>query len=127
MSTMSITSILNQWKTDPSIGPNISAWQIIPSRIPSYSEIPPEIDPRIKTLLADQGISSLYSHQLKTFQMAKSGKNITLVTGTSSGKTLAYSLPVIDKIYKSKISRALSSRQKLLHTISLHFYADSIA
>jgi DEAD/DEAH box helicase domain-containing protein len=104
---MSITSILNQWKTDPSIGPNISAWQIIPSRIPSYSEIPPEIDPRVKTLLADQGISSLYSHQLKTFQMAKSGKNITLVTGTSSGKTLAYSLPVIDKIYKSKNSRAL--------------------
>ncbi len=104
---MSLTSILNQWKIDPSIGPNISAWQIIPPRIPIYSDFPPDIDPKIKILLTDQGIHSLYSHQEKVWQMAKSGKNIILVTGTSSGKTLAYSLPVIDKIYKSKASRAL--------------------
>jgi len=99
--------MLNKWKTDPSIGPNISAWQIIPTRKPIYNDIPPDVDSRIVTLLADQGINSLYSHQLKVWQMAKSGKNITLVTGTSSGKTLAYSLPIIDKIYKSKNSRAL--------------------
>ena len=104
---MSISTLLTQWKTDPSIGPNLSAWQIIPPRIPSFSDFPSDLEPGIRKRLFDLGFQSLYSHQLKVWDDVKSGKNIILVTGTSSGKTLAYSLPVINRISKSNKSRAL--------------------
>jgi DEAD/DEAH box helicase domain-containing protein len=104
---MPLKSILNRWKTDPSIAPNISAWQVIPERIPDFCDFPAELDPHLTSVLREQGIHALYEHQQQAWQEVQIGRNIALVTGTSSGKTLAYTLPVLDRIYKNKLARAL--------------------
>ena len=104
---MSLKSLLLQWKTDPSFGPNFTAWQEIPARDPTYQNLPPGLDPRIRSVLKAQGIQALYTHQKMAWDSIQSGKNVALVTGTSSGKTLAYSLPILDKLIKEPKSRAL--------------------
>ena len=104
---MSLTSFLNQWKSDPSIAPNLSAWQVFPKREPEYAELPTNLDQRLKSHLISQGIQSLYLHQHQAWQEVQSGYNIAQVTGTASGKTLSYMLPILHNLLENGSRRAL--------------------
>ncbi|HTP02082.1 MAG TPA: DEAD/DEAH box helicase [Anaerolineales bacterium] len=57
--------------------------------------------------LVQRGIPRLYSHQLEAWQHARAGRNVVLATGTASGKTLAYNLPVISALVSEPSARAL--------------------
>ncbi len=52
-------------------------------------------------------IDSLYSHQLEAWTYIRNGVNIVLATGTASGKTLAYNLPIIASLLTNTDARAL--------------------
>ncbi len=49
-----------------------------------------------------KGIHKLYSHQRSAMDALNEGKNIVVVTPTSSGKTMCYNLPVLDAILKDE-------------------------
>lgn len=44
----------------------------------------------------------LYTHQLQAIAKAQTGKSYVVTTGTGSGKSLAFFIPVIDKILREK-------------------------
>lgn len=44
----------------------------------------------------------LYTHQLQAIAQAQSGQSYVVTTGTGSGKSLSFFIPVIDKILKEK-------------------------
>ena len=104
---MSISSVLGRWKTDSSIAPNITTWQEIPERDPQFEEFPIGIDSEIKDILGEIGISSLYSHQKAAWDFIETGQHIVISTGTASGKSLAYQLPILSRIRKNSLSRSL--------------------
>src|SRR5579871_1344504 len=41
------------------------------------------------------GLDKLYTHQAEAYDAALSGKDVVVVTGTNSGKTLCYNLPAL--------------------------------
>ena len=45
---------------------------------------------------------SLYAHQLQALAKGKSGQSYVVTTGTGSGKSLAFFIPVIDRILREK-------------------------
>lgn len=45
---------------------------------------------------------SLYSHQVKSIRRVTSGNNVIVATGTGSGKTESFLLPIIDSLFKEK-------------------------
>ena len=49
----------------------------------------------LRDKLSAQGLSQLYSHQAKAYDAAMSGRDLVVVTGTNSGKTLCYNLPAL--------------------------------
>jgi len=52
---------------------------------------------------ASAGVSlSLFKHQEEAISFAQSGESYVLTTGTGSGKSLAYFIPVVDAILKAK-------------------------
>ena len=52
---------------------------------------------------ANPGVSlSLFKHQEEAISFAQSGESYVLTTGTGSGKSLAYFIPVVDAILKAK-------------------------
>jgi DEAD/DEAH box helicase domain-containing protein len=61
----------------------------------------------MQMLLEASGISRLYSHQVSGIDLVRSGRHVVVSTPTASGKTLVYSLPVIEQILKDPLSRAL--------------------
>ena len=54
-----------------------------------------------------RGIERLYSHQVEAFDAARAGENVVVTTGTASGKSLAYLLPVIQATLEDPSARTL--------------------
>ncbi|MCL4824788.1 MAG: DEAD/DEAH box helicase, partial [Anaerolineales bacterium] len=103
---MTLASLLSRWKTDPDTAPNFAAWRTLPPRPADLVPLPPLPDPLPDTLKR-RGIHALYSHQSAAFEAARRGGNVVLATGTASGKTLAYNLPVIAALLENPQARAL--------------------
>ncbi len=74
---------------------NVTAWQRLPAREALFAPYPSGLDPRLPKALARQGIEHLYTHQAQAVAAALRGEHTVTVTGTASGKTLGYNLPVL--------------------------------
>lgn len=57
--------------------------------------------------LQESGIEKLYSHQATAFDLVEAGNNIVITSGTSSGKTLCYALPVLNRLIKEPAAAAI--------------------
>ena len=104
---MTLSSLLTHWKTTPEIATNIVDWRILPARSANIDEFPNDLSPELCSALRNQGIQALYSHQIEAWKQTAQGKNIVVQTGTASGKTLCYNLPVIDILLKDNDACAL--------------------
>jgi DEAD/DEAH box helicase domain-containing protein len=69
-----------------------------PGKSGIYAELPPDLDPALKTALNARGVSQLYSHQRESWDRVRQGEDVVVVTPTASGKTLCYNLPIIHDV-----------------------------
>jgi len=68
--------------------------------------LPAELHPGLAEALGRVGIDSLYTHQLRAFELA-ADSNLVITSGTASGKSLAFNLPVLNSIAARPKDRAL--------------------
>lgn len=85
----------------------IIATRTLNARSAQLVEFPENISEELTNYLGSQGIEKLYSHQAEMFDKACEGSNIVITTSTSSGKTLSFLLPVIQKILLDPTARAI--------------------
>jgi DEAD/DEAH box helicase domain-containing protein len=79
----------------------------MPARDADVVAIPDELHPRVRAALQAQGLTGLYRHQAVAFGAARRGEHLVVATGTASGKTLAFNLPVLDSLAAEPKLRAL--------------------
>jgi DEAD/DEAH box helicase domain-containing protein len=79
----------------------------VPARAASVVPIPDEVHPRVRGALEELGLRGLYRHQAEAFAAAARGEHLVVATGTASGKTLAFNLPVLDALAAEPKLRAL--------------------
>jgi DEAD/DEAH box helicase domain-containing protein len=102
-----IQLLLDHWKQDADTALNLFAWRTTPPRAAQTHPFPTDLPAALRETLSSRNIHSLYSHQLSAWTQVRSNKNIILATGTASGKTLAYNLPVLAEMLQNPESRAL--------------------
>jgi DEAD/DEAH box helicase domain-containing protein len=78
-----------------------------PARDARTEPLPDDLHPRVSESLAAQGITRLFTHQAEAWEAAQRGENVVVTTGTASGKSLAFNLPVLDAIARGPKTRAL--------------------
>jgi DEAD/DEAH box helicase domain-containing protein len=78
-----------------------------PARAPRTAPLPDDVHPKLREALAKQGIEQLYGHQAEAWDAVRAGQHVIVTTGTASGKTLAFNLPVLDAIAGEPKNRAL--------------------
>ena len=78
-----------------------------PSREPHLEPMPAGVHTKLRDSLAAHGITELYSHQAEAWEAAQRGEHVIVTTGTASGKTLAFNLPVLDSLARAPKYRAL--------------------
>ena len=81
--------------------------EALPARAPVYGELPGGIKPEVQAALNEQGITRLYCHQADAIAKVREGKNVVIVTGTASGKTLCYNVPVIETLIDDPMATML--------------------
>jgi DEAD/DEAH box helicase domain-containing protein len=79
----------------------------VPARDADVVPIPESLHPRVQTALQELGLTGLYRHQAEAVAAAARGEHIVVSTGTASGKTLAFNLPVLDALAAEPKLRAL--------------------
>ena len=72
-----------------------------------FAPLPEALHPRVREALTAQGIDALYAHQAAAWEAAQRGEHLVVTTGTASGKTLAFNLPVLDALAREPKQRAL--------------------
>jgi DEAD/DEAH box helicase domain-containing protein len=78
-----------------------------PARTGRSEPFPDDLEPRVASALVGLGITSLWRHQAEAWEAARAGGNLIVTTGTASGKSLAFNLPVLDLLAREPKSRAL--------------------
>jgi DEAD/DEAH box helicase domain-containing protein len=104
---MTIESVLEKLRMDPQFMSNVSAWERLPARPARHVPFPEAVHPRIISALHESGQAPLFSHQGAAIEASLAGENVVVVTGTASGKTLCYNVPVLQTLLDNPEARAL--------------------
>ncbi|MGZ5357543.1 MAG: DEAD/DEAH box helicase [Solirubrobacterales bacterium] len=76
-----------------------------PATMAKLTELPDGLDPELAAALERTGITSLYSHQAEAYEIARE-RELILTSGTASGKSLSFNLPVLEGIARDPKRRA---------------------
>lgn len=79
----------------------------LPPQRAQYAEWPEWVLPELKEKLVEGGVGKLYSHQAELAQAAWAGEDAVISTGTSSGKSLGYQLPILSRLAQEPTACAL--------------------
>src|SRR4051794_36540453 len=78
-----------------------------PARAADSVPVPDDLHPALRDGLAAAGIQSLYAHQARALEAAAEHPAV-VTTGTASGKSLCFSLPVLAFLSSDPRARALT-------------------
>lgn len=81
--------------------------EVLPARAARTAPLSMPLPPALEEALQTLEISALYTHQTQAIEAARRGENFVVVTGTASGKTLCYNLPILEKRLEEPGSKAL--------------------
>src|SRR5690242_17104116 len=99
--------VLERLLEEPSLARGVVHHEVLEAREAVTAPFPDWLDPRIVRGLESRGISSLYAHQAEAVDAVHAGEDVVVVTPTASGKTLCYTLPVLQALAEDPSARAL--------------------
>jgi len=88
-------------------GEQIVHVEVLADRQAQYADPEPPLPLPLQRALDGLGVSRLYTHQVEALRRVRDGEDIVVVTSTSSGKTLCYNLPIMERIFGDRSTRAI--------------------
>ncbi len=79
----------------------------LPARHGHRQPWPAWVEPDVLRAFTDRGVSSPWAHQVQASNLAHAGRHVVISTGTASGKSLAYQLPILNALASNPRARAL--------------------
>ncbi len=96
-----VEEIVERLRRDAALAGRFSTWHVEPARPARSAPFPPGLAPELVALLAARGMGELHAHQARAIELALAGEDVLIATPTASGKTLAYSAPVLQALLES--------------------------
>jgi DEAD/DEAH box helicase domain-containing protein len=103
----STDAVLARLLEEPSLASAVVHHEVLPPRAADTVPFPDWLDGRIVSGLRSRGIENLYRHQAEAIEAVHAGEDVVVVTPTASGKTLCYTLPVLQALAEDPSARAL--------------------
>jgi DEAD/DEAH box helicase domain-containing protein len=89
--------------------------EVLPPRAAILAEWPDWLDPDVRLALQARGIDSPYVHQRTAADVAHGGEHVVIATGTASGKSLAYLMPMLSAVREGGSALYLAPTKALAH------------
>ena len=104
---MEVARFLDRIRSLPFYAGQLSHVEMLAGREGQFATPEQPLSEDVTRLLAARGIDALYSHQVSALEHARAGEDFVVVTGTASGKTLCYNLPIFEATLSDPEARAL--------------------
>ena len=86
---------------------SIAHVQQLAARPARYERLQQPLADPLPAVLNARGFVELYTHQVQAIEQIRDGRDVVVVTGTASGKTLCYNLPVMESCLRQPQTAAL--------------------
>lgn len=104
---MNVDRFLADLRHDPDYAGQIVHVHDEPARPGDFVDLAELPQPWLHELLVKAGIAQLYRHQHEALTHALAGRDVLVATGTASGKSLCYLLPILQTLHDDPEARAL--------------------
>jgi len=91
----------------PTLGPMVAHHRRLKGVEGVYAEPREPLPRRLAEGLALRGVPRLYAHQAQGIDLLRAGRNLLIVTPTASGKTLLFSVAILESVLADDAARAL--------------------
>ncbi len=103
---MKVDKLIAALKRQPWYTGQIVAIREIPAKPAEYAQLERELPEPLQRYLDRKGIK-LYTHQAEAIERIRAGENVVITTPTASGKTLAFNLPIFERLLQDEEATAL--------------------
>jgi len=104
---MDVDGFLREIQSSPGYRDQIVYVHEVPARAAEYAPDAPALSAATRRMLAGLGVERLYRHQAEAIRAAAEGRDVLVVTGTASGKSLCYLGPVLEMLQREPEGKAL--------------------
>lgn len=104
---MDVAALLDRIRNRPDYDGQIAHVETLPERPGRFATPSVPLSPVLASLIGGCGVDRLYTHQVQALEAARAGRDAVVVTGTASGKTLCYNLPIIEAALADADAKAL--------------------
>lgn len=104
---MNVQRFLDRLRSDQGYQGQIVHVEVLPEREARWRQPESSLHPVIANALEKQGIATLYTHQADAVDAVRRGQHVVVVTGTASGKTLCYTIPILEEFLQDPDATAL--------------------
>jgi len=96
-----VLALARALRSDPELRDGFERWHELPARPARTRPFPRRIHPRLVAALRARGLSELYEHQARAIEAALAGRDVMVATPTASGKTVCYTVPLVQSLLES--------------------------
>ena len=104
---MDLHTLVDAWVENPDFEGDLAHLESLSARPAIFDDVDPPLPGDLVQRLAEQDIERLYRHQARAVKAIRSGTHTVLVSGTASGKSLSYQIPIAEGILESPRTAAL--------------------
>lgn len=104
---MDPTAFLRHLRTQPFYKDQLEHVERLPARRARHARLSSPLPSALDKALKKAGIERFFRHQAQAIDAVRGGHHVIVATGTASGKTLIYNVPVIEAALLDPYARAL--------------------
>lgn len=104
---MELSELLTGLRLNRDFMANVVAWERLRARPSRTAEPDVTLDKRLLAGLRARGVAGFYSHQAAALTAVFQGHHVVIATATASGKSLCYTVPVLQRLLARPSARAL--------------------
>ncbi len=107
VSTADPAVLIEHLTGDPDYRGQLVHLERLPVRAARLEALPDDLPELLLSRLRARGVTALWSHQAEAVALARAGTHVVVATGTASGKSLCYQLPVFEALLGAQPRTAL--------------------
>src|SRR4051794_9481871 len=98
---------LDALAADPELAGRCVHREVLPERVARYAALKEPLHPDVAARLSSRGFDDLYAHQVAGIDALRAGRRVVVATGTASGKSLCYQVPIVSSVVEERRDTAL--------------------
>src|SRR5581483_5846483 len=87
---------------DPALRERLVYSEVLPERLARYADPAAALHAEVRDRLGARGVEQLFSHQARAVDLLRRGSHVVVATGTASGKSLCYQIPIIESVVEGR-------------------------